>query len=81
MDLAKEILGSAKPSQGNKSWFDGLSEEHQSAIREVRDHWRRTAESSGVSACQMAKTIIEKLTARGYKVSKYKQVVRWLTHS
>ena len=81
MELASEILGSVKPSPKNKSWFDVLSEEHQSTIREVRDHWRRTADSSGVSACQMARTIVEKLTARGYKVSKYKQVVRWLTHS
>jgi hypothetical protein len=27
----------------------------------------------------MAKTIIEKLEARGYKVAKYRQVQRWLT--
>jgi hypothetical protein len=32
-----------------------------------------------VSATQLAKTIIEKLTARGYKVSKFRQVQRWLT--
>jgi hypothetical protein len=32
-----------------------------------------------VSATQLAKTIIEKLTARGYKVAKFRQVQRWLT--
>lgn len=79
MDLAKEILESAKPSQGNQSWFSALSDEHQSAILEVRDSWRKTSEATGVSACQMAKTIVEKLSARGYKVAKYRQVQRWLT--
>jgi hypothetical protein len=79
MDLAREILESAKPSAGNQSWFSALSEEHQSAILEVRDSWRKTSEATGVSASQMAKTIIEKLSARGYKVAKYRQVQRWLT--
>ena len=79
MDLAKEILESAKPSAGNQSWFHALSDEHQNAILEVRESWRKTAESSGVSASQMAKTIVEKLMARGYKVAKYRQVQRWLT--
>jgi hypothetical protein len=79
MDLAKEILESARPSPGNQSWFHALSEEHQSAILEVRDSWRKTTEATGVSACQMAKTIVEKISARGYKVAKYRQVQRWLT--
>jgi hypothetical protein len=79
MDLAKEILESAKPSPGNQSWFHALSSEHQNAILEVRDSWRKTSEATGVSASQMAKTIVEKLTARGYKTSKFRQVQRWLT--
>lgn len=78
-DLAKEILQSARPSAGSQSWFSVLSDEHQNAILEVRDSWRKTAEISGISASQMAKTIVEKLTARGYKVSKFRQVQRWLT--
>jgi len=78
-NLAKEILESVKPSAGNQSWFSALSSDHQGAILEVRDSWRKTAEASGVSASQMAKTIVEKLTARGYKVAKFRQVQRWLT--
>lgn len=78
-NLATEILESVKPTAGNQSWFSVLSDEHQSAILEVRDSWRKTAKSSGVSATQLAKTIIEKLTARGYKVAKFRQVQRWLT--
>ncbi len=79
MDLAKEILESAKPSAGNQSWFHGLSSEHQDAVLAVRDQWRKTAEATGISASQMAKTIVAKLTARGYKTSKFRQVQRWLT--
>lgn len=41
--------------------------------------WRQTAEESGVSASQMAKTIIAKLNDRGYKISGYRKVQRWLT--
>lgn len=79
MDLAKEILESARPSPGNQSWFDALSGEHRDAVMAVREQWRKTSEATGISASQMAKTIIEKLTARGYKVAKYRQVQRWLT--
>jgi len=78
-NLATEILESVKSTAGSQSWFSVLSDEHQSAIIEVRDSWRKTAKSSGVSATQLAKTIIEKLTARGYKVAKFRQVQRWLT--
>jgi hypothetical protein len=45
----------------------------------VRDQWRKTSGATGVSASQMAKTIVEKLTARGYTPSKWRQVQRWLT--
>lgn len=78
-DLAKDILESAAPSSASRSWFDALSPEHQSAVREVRDNWRRTREASGVSASQMAKTIHAKLVERGYKVSRWRQIQRWLT--
>jgi hypothetical protein len=79
MDLAKEILESAKPSPANQSWFQGLSSEHQDAVLAVREQWRKTADATGVSASQMAKTIVEKLQARGYATSKWRQVQRWLT--
>lgn len=79
MDLAKEILESAKPTAASQSWFGGLSGEHQEAVLAVREQWRRTSEATGISASQMAKTIVEKLTARGYKTSKFRQVQRWLT--
>jgi len=79
MDLAAEILESAKPSPANQGWFQGLSSEHQDAVLAVRDQWRKTSGSTGVSASQMAKTIVEKLTARGYTPSKWRQVQRWLT--
>ena len=79
MDLAKEILESARPSPANQSWFQGLSSEHQDAVLVVRDQWRKTSDATGVSASQMAKTIVEKLTARGYTPSKWRQVQRWLT--
>ena len=79
MDLAKEILESARPSPTNQSWFGGLSSEHQDAVLAVREQWRRTSEATGISASQMAKTIVEKLTARGYTPSKWRQVQRWLT--
>ena len=79
MDLAKEILESARPAPASQSWFSVLSNDHQSAILDVRESWRKTHETTGVSASQMAKTIIEKLEARGYKVAKYRQVQRWLT--
>lgn len=78
-DLAQEILESAKPLQANQSWFGGLSSEHQDAVLAVRDKWRKTAEATGVSASQLAKTIVEKLSARGYKTPKFRQVQRWLT--
>jgi hypothetical protein len=78
-NLAKEILESAKPLEGNQSWFSALSSDHQSAILEVRESWRKTAEKTGVSASQLAKTIVEKLSARGYKTPKFRQVQRWLT--
>ena len=81
MDLATEILESAKPSPANQSWFSALSSDHQSAILDVRESWRKTHETTGVSASQMAKTISEKLQSRGYKVAKYRQVQRWLTQS
>jgi len=79
MDLAKEILESARPLLANQSWFHGLSSEHQDAVLAVRDQWRKTSDATGVSASQMAKTIVEKLTARGYTTSKWRQVQRWLT--
>lgn len=79
MDLAAEILESAKPSPASQSWFQGLSSEHQDAVLAVRDQWRKTSDATGVSASQMAKTIVEKLTARGYTTSKWRQVQRWLT--
>ena len=79
MDLAKEILESAKPSPTNLSWFAGLSSEHQDAVLAVRDQWRKTSDATGISASQMAKTIVEKLVARGYTPSKWRQVQRWLT--
>jgi len=79
MDLAKEILESARPSPENRSWFHGLSSEHQDAVLAVRDQWRKTSDATGVSASQMAKTIVEKLQARGYTTCKWRQVQRWLT--
>jgi hypothetical protein len=79
MDLAKEILESARPSPANQSWFHGLSSEHQDAVLAVRDQWRKTSDATGVSASQMAKAIVEKLTARGYTTSGWRQVQRWLT--
>jgi hypothetical protein len=79
MDLAKEILESARPSPTNQGWFQGLSSEHQDAVLAVRDQWRKTSDATGVSASQMAKTIVDKLTARGYTTSKWRQVQRWLT--
>lgn len=78
-DLAKEILESARPSVGSQSWFSALSDEHQNAILDVRESWRKTAAISGISASQMAKTIVEKLKARGYETSKWRQIQRWLT--
>ena len=79
MDLATEILESARPSQASLSWFQVLTKEHQDAVLAVREQWRKTADATGVSASQMAKTIVEKLTARGYTTSKWRQVQRWLT--
>ena len=77
--LTQDILQSVKPTPKPASWFDVLSSEHQGAILDVRTAWRQTAEESGVSASQMAKTIIAKLTDRGYKISGYRKVQRWLT--
>jgi hypothetical protein len=77
--LTEEILASVKPTPKPASWFDGLSSDHQGAILDVRIKWRQTAEESGVSASQMAKTIIAKLNDRGYKISGYRKVQRWLT--
>jgi hypothetical protein len=77
--LTQEILQSAKPTPKNQGWFDGLSSDHQNAILEVRSKWRQTAEASGVSASQMARTIIAKLVDRGYKINGYRKVQRWLT--
>ena len=79
MDLATEILESARPSPASQSWFQVLTKEHQDAVLAVREQWRKTTETTGVSASQMAKTIVEKLTARGYTPSKWRQVQRWLT--
>ena len=80
MDLAAEILESAKPTPANQSWLSGLTDEHRNAILDVRKSWRQTREATGVSATQMAKTIVAKLTARGYTtLAKYRQVQRWLT--
>ena len=82
MDLAAEILASAKPSPASQSWLSGLSDEHRSAILDVRESWKKTHESTGVSATQMAKTILDKLAACGYsRLPKYRQVQRWLTQS
>jgi hypothetical protein len=77
--LTEEILASAKPTPKNQGWFDVLSSDHQNAILDVRRQWRQTADSSGVSASQMARTIIAKLVERGYKISGYRKVQRWLT--
>lgn len=79
MNLAQEILESAKPLVGNLSWFSALSADHQVALLEVRDSWRKSAGESGISASQMARAICEKLGARGIRVAKYRQVQRWLT--
>lgn len=79
MDLAKEILESARPLPANQSWLHGLSNEHQDAVLAVRDQWRKTSRATGVSASQMAKTIVEKLRVRGYTPCKWRQVQRWLT--
>ena len=77
--LTQEILQSAKPTPKNLGWFDVLSSDHQNAILDVRSQWRKTAEASGISASQMAKTIIAKLVDRGYKINGYRKVQRWLT--
>jgi len=77
--LTEEILLSAKPTPKPQSWFDVLSSDHQSAILDVRRQWRQTAEASGISAAQMAKTIVAKLVDRGYKINGYRKVQRWLT--
>jgi len=77
--LTEEILASVKPTPKKQGWFDVLSVDHQNAILEVRSQWRKTAEASGVSASQMARTIIAKLTDRGYKITGYRKVQRWLT--
>jgi len=77
--LTEEILASAKPSPKPQSWFDVLSSDHQNAILDVRRQWRQTAEATGISAAQMAKTIVAKLVDRGYKINGYRKVQRWLT--
>jgi hypothetical protein len=77
--LTQDILSSARPTPRNQGWFDVLSDEHQKAILDVRRQWRQTADSSGVSASQMARTIIAKLVERGYKINGYRKVQRWLT--
>jgi hypothetical protein len=81
MDLAKEILESVRPTEVGRGWFAALPDDHQNAILEVRETWLKTSESTGVSASQMARTICQKLTARGFKVPGYRQVQRWLTRS
>ena len=80
MDLAAEILASARPMPANQSWLSGLTDEHRNAILDVRESWRQTHQATGISASQMARTIVDKLTVRGYaNLSKYRQVQRWLT--
>jgi hypothetical protein len=79
--LTEEILASVKPTPKKRGWLDVLSEEHRNAIVEVRAQWRKTADSSGVSASQMARTIIAKLADRGYKLNGYRKVQRWLTQA
>ena len=77
--LTEEILASAKPTPKKQGWFDALSDEHRSSILDVRAHWRKNADASGISASAMARSIVEKLVARGYKMSGYRKVQRWLT--
>lgn len=77
--LTQDILHSARPTPKKQGWLDVLSDDHRNAILDVRDHWRKTADASGVSASQMARTIIAKLVDRGYKINGYRKVQRWLT--
>jgi hypothetical protein len=54
--------------------------EHHDAIHDVRSQWLKSGGiSSGVSACKLAKIIVNKLAARGVITSGYRQVQRWLT--
>jgi hypothetical protein len=80
-DLAKEILESARPLEVSRGWFAALPSDHQKAVLEVRAAWRKSAEATGVSASQMARTICAKLAARGHKTPGYRQVQRWLTRN
>jgi hypothetical protein len=77
--LTEEILASVKPTPKKQGWFDALSDEHRSAILDVRSHWRKNAKATGISASAMARSIVQKLVDRGYRIEGYRKVQRWLT--
>lgn len=72
---ADQILAAAKPHP-RAGWFALLSEEQKVVVREVRDRWKASQSTSGVSAMQMAKTLIAKMPDA--KFPSPKELAAWL---
>lgn len=77
--LAAEILASAKPRSRKCGWYERLNDEQRSVVDEVRSGWQATRNATGVSATQMARTMIAGLADKGYALPQPKEVARWLT--
>lgn len=77
--LAAEILAAAKPTRKIAGWFDRLDDEQRSVVLEIRTGWLASRKVTGVSAMQMARTMIGRLSDRGYGFPCVKELASWLT--
>lgn len=73
--LAEQILESARPRQ-KTGWFDGLSEERKAVVLEVRDRWLAGGAASGVSAAEVARTMIASMPDARFP--SFKELAVWL---
>ena len=77
--LVSEILDAAKPPIRNPNWFDRLDDDQRSVVLEVRSGWQATRNVTNVSAMEVARKMIERLTPIGYGLPQTKEIARWLT--
>jgi hypothetical protein len=73
--LADRILEAAQPRR-KAGWFDNLSDEQRAVVLEVRDRWRAGTVAAGVSASQLARTMVSSMPDA--RLPSAKEVAAWL---
>lgn len=74
--LAQEILEAAKPHPRCVGWLSQVSDERKKVILEVRDGWRVSKSATGISANQLARTLVEKMPDVTFP--SLRELARWL---